>query len=84
MKHILKLKHIFWEDIKNGNKNFEVRNCTDRCFNKGDTIQFQLSYDEYSYNEDAEEELFEITYVLSSWGIKEGYVAFGIKEIKDE
>ena len=31
-----------------------------------------------------EEREYEITYVLSGWGIKEDYVVFGIKEIKQK
>ena len=27
---------------------------------------------------------YEITYVISGWGLKEGYVAFGIKPVEDE
>ena len=28
--------------------------------------------------------IFEITFVISGWGLKNGYVAFGIKEAQDE
>lgn len=31
---------------------------------------------------DIDKKRYEITYVLSGWGIKENYVVFGIKEVE--
>lgn len=80
MKHELKLKECFADAVLSGEKSFEVRNTADRVFQKGDTVEFTV-VDEYGLMLPHPLDLvtFEITYVLSGWGLKEGYVAFGIK-----
>ena len=68
-----------------GQKSFEIR-LNDRDYQKGDLVKFKVvdsigtSYMLHRLNK----ELFEITYVLSGWGLKEGYVAFSIKKIEKE
>lgn len=37
MKHILKVKQPYFDELHNGNKTFEIR-INDRAFQKGDTI----------------------------------------------
>lgn len=77
--HKIKLKREFADDVLCGNKCFEVRE-NDRGYQKGDLIQFKVvdSMTIPQYHE-LNEVIFEITYVLSGWGIKDGYVVFGIR-----
>jgi len=79
-EHRIKILKDFANAIFDGDKNFEVRE-NDRGYQKGDTVYFDV------INKNGSEEIhpirstpYEITYVLSGWGLKEGYVAFGIKE----
>lgn len=75
--HNLKLQEEFWDAVMSGDKCFEVRN-NDRGFQKGDTVAFVKCANNgivLPHNQN----LFEITYILSGWGIKDGYVVFGIK-----
>ncbi len=60
-----------------GDKCFEVRE-NDRGYQKGDLVQFE-PYDPYKLitHHPIKEKTYMITYVLSGWGIKNGYVAFG-------
>lgn len=81
--HRLKLREEFADAVEDGTKNFEIRE-NDRGFQKGDLVQFRvvtaLGTHIRMYG-DLEEKLYEITYVLGGWGIKNGYVVFGIKEV---
>lgn len=82
MIHELKIKESFAGAILRGEKNFEVR-WNDRGFQKGDKIVFTV-IDNINIPHVAHplmDKAYEITYVLSGWGIKEGYVVFGIKDI---
>jgi hypothetical protein len=60
----------------NGDKCFELRD-NDRGFQKGDYVIFHkvssAGSDLQVYSP-----IFLITYVLNGWGLKDGYVAFGI------
>lgn len=85
--HELKLQQRFVDPILDKEKQFEIRN-NDRCFQKGDRVQFHVVYNdgsELSYRSDKirdfEFRKFEITYVISGWGLKNGYVVFGFKEV---
>lgn len=80
MIHELKIDENFTDAIISGDKNFEIR-YNDRGYQKGDIIKFSPvssvgSCDTLNplYNA-----LYEITYVLNGWGLKEGYVVLGIK-----
>ena len=79
MIHTIKLREDFVDAILNGDKTFEVR-LNDRGYQKGDTVKFSVvtafGFGFYHPVNDIE---FEITYVLSGWGLKEGYVAFAIR-----
>lgn len=81
MFHELKLKLAFIKPIYNGEKTFEVRK-NDRGFQKGDRIRFK-AVDELGLHmrTKLDEMEFEITYVLSGWGLEPGFVAFGIKPL---
>lgn len=81
MIHNIKLREEFANAVFSGEKNFEVR-WNNRGYQKGDEIRFRV-VDKMGIR--IEHELsgdgvaYEITYVLSGWGIKEGYVVFGIR-----
>ena len=54
-------------------------------YSTGDKIIFQAVKEGAMFmlnvSHPIKDKVYEITYVLSSWGLKEGYVAFGIKEV---
>lgn len=80
--HFLKLNAAFAGAVWLGKKPFEVR-FNDRGYQPGDTVRFivvddsgtELDHPLNHYD-------FEITYVLSGWGLKEGYVAFAMRRKK--
>lgn len=82
--HKIKIREEFADDVFSGNKCFEVRE-NDRGYQKGDLIQFEtvesMGLTRYHKLNDVK---FEITYVLSGWGIKNGYVAFGIRRTDND
>lgn len=82
MTHTIKLEEQFCDVVLNGDKRFEIR-YNDRVYQKGDHVKFisvaKTGLRTYHVIDSRE---YEITYVLSGWGIKEGYVAFGIKEVE--
>lgn len=83
--HELKLRAEFADAVEDGTKNFEIR-VNDRGFQKGDLVQFKVISalgTHMSMYWELEEKIYEITYVLSGWGLKDGYVAFGIKEVAE-
>ena len=83
MTHNIKIRESFANAVDTGEKTFEVRK-NDRGYQKGDTIKFTVLYD-YDGCEMIDHPLskkkYEITYVLSGWGIEDGYVVFGIKQV---
>lgn len=84
--HTLKLRVEFADAVEDGTKNFEIRE-NDRGFQKGDLVQFRVVTalgTHISMYGELEEKLYEITYVLSGWGLKNGYVVFGIKEVIED
>lgn len=80
MTHEIKLAYAFQEAVLNGEKCFEVR-YNDRGYQKGDYVKFKVQ-DRKNCKEPLDDKVFEITYVLSGWGIKEDYVVFGIRPYK--
>ena len=84
MIHRIKLRDEFADAVYNGEKSFEIRN-NDRGYQKGDTVIFRvidnlgltINYHPLNGVE------FEITYVLSGWGLRENTVAFAIKRKKE-
>ena len=86
MIHELKLQEQFCQDKVDGNKPFEIR-FNDRNFQKGDKVKYtaidSLGIRIYRYSQ-LEERTYEITCVIGAWGLKEGYVVFGEREIKEE
>lgn len=87
MRHTLKIQEQFADAIVSGDKMFEVRK-NERAYQKGDTVQF-TAYDgtgvwaNIVVGHDINHTPYEITYVLSGWGIEAGYVVFGIREVND-
>lgn len=88
--HKLKLNIEFCDAVLSGDKNFEVRK-NDRGFQTGDLIKFIPTDGTFYQNFDGVERehavheisecTYKITYILSGWGIKNGYVVMGIKEV---
>ena len=84
MIHELKIFKSFADAIISGDKTFEVRH-NDRGFQKGDKVRFKVEdLQEKREDHPISEKLYEITYVLNSWGINEGFVVFSIKEAADD
>lgn len=84
MIHELKILKSFADAIISGDKTFEVRH-NDRGFQKGDKVHFKVEDPpEKRENHPISKKLYEITYVLNSWGINEGFVVFSIKEAADD
>ena len=86
-RHILKLNERFAGEVLKGRKRFEVR-FNDHCFQRGDEVKFRI-VDDYGgpvkneIAEELEDRLYRITFVVSGYGLKEGYVAFGFEEIEE-
>ncbi len=76
--HNLKLREEFADAVYNGEKTFEIR-LNDRGYQKGDRVTFTVIDANGSKREHPLNEIeFKISYVLNGWGLKNGYVAFGI------
>lgn len=86
MLHRIKLSEDFAEAVLNGDKPFEIRK-NDRGYQKGDTVVFRVvERDNPAFEVAASPlngRLFEITYVISGWGLQDGYVAFGIRRLEN-
>lgn len=87
--HKIKIEEHFADAIVSGEKTFEVRK-NDRNYQKGDIVEFIATTKSQSgmwTYEDKYHEIagrtYEITYVLSGWGLKDGYVCFSIKEVSE-
>ena len=80
--HRIKILESFADAVYGGDKTFEVRK-NDRGYQKGDIVEFVVLYAdgcEYS-GHPLSNKRYEITYVLSGWGIEDGYCVFGIKPV---
>lgn len=78
--HNLKILNDFADAVVAGDKTFEIRE-NDRGFQKGDFIKFQaMETSSFKKQHLINDKLYEITFVLNGWGLKNGYVALGIKE----
>ena len=78
MTHRIKIQDVFADAVMSGQKTFEVRR-NDRNYQRGDHVVFTAVVNGKKINHPINKEQYEITYVLSGWGLKDGYVAFGIK-----
>lgn len=83
MMHKIKIQKSFADAIMDGRKTFEIR-FNDRGYQSGDQISFEVvdSSMFVSFHK-IKERIFEITYVLSGYGLKDNYVVFGIKPYKE-
>lgn len=85
MVHAIKIRESFADAVNRGDKTFEVRK-NDRGYQKGDTVRFIVLYDSDGcemVSHPLMKKEYEITYVLSGWGIEDGYCVFGIKPVTD-
>ena len=80
--HNLKLNINFCDDVMTGVKTFEIRK-NDRNFKVGDHIRFvPIKGCSVSTKHLISEKEYEITYIINGWGLKKGYVALAINEVK--
>lgn len=77
--HNIKLEYDFCDSVCIGEKPFEIRN-NDREYQKGDKIRFQAVRNGLEAHHPINQKIYDITYVLSGWGLQDGYVALGIRE----
>ena len=90
IEHVLKTFPVYFDAIKRGEKNFDVRR-DDRGFQKGDVLVFQRLNDEFAeWRVDTDldgnvrhEIRKRIAYVLTGGqlGIEPGYVVMALKDI---
>lgn len=87
--HKIKLRKEFCDDVMEGKKRFEVR-YNDRGYQTGDFVQFIATDGFYAedlvtheckelYTHPINDVIWKITYIINGWGLKNGYVAFGIE-----
>jgi len=82
--HEIKLNEEFADTVLSGDKCFEIR-YNDRGYQKGDIVKFKVvDYCGCETVHILNDIPFEITYVLNGWGLKEDFVAFGIKRISED
>ena len=88
-EHVLKTWPVYFDAIKRGDKNFEVRR-DDRGFQKGDILVLQRTDPERNLKVDLDyrgavkhELRKRITYVLTGgqFGIEPGFVVLGLSDI---
>lgn len=77
--HDLKILNYFADSVFTGNKTFEIRK-NDRGYQKGDYIRFFAVDEQHRESfHPIEQDLYKIIYVISGFGLKNGYVALGIQ-----
>lgn len=84
MTHEIKLLEEFCEAVETCHKTFEIR-LNDRNYSAGDFVIFvpwNAKTNKKSENfKKLSQTVYEITYVLSGWGIQDGYVVFSIEPL---
>lgn len=83
--HELIINEEFCDAIVSGDRNFDIQQ-NDRGYQKGDHIIFRPRITNpyrAHLTHDIERKEYEITYVLSGWGLEQGYVVFGFKEVNE-
>ena len=80
--HNIKILKEFANAVYEGTKTFEVRK-NDRDYKIKDIVIFTVVDSDGNFISDhpLNDKHYEITYILSGWGVEEGYVVFGIKPI---
>lgn len=80
MTHKIKLYNEYCDAVLRGDKTFEVR-WDDRNYKRGDLIKFiPVASGGLPIEHPIKNKTYEITYVLSGWGINKGYCVFSIKK----
>lgn len=78
--HRLKILDSFANDVLDGSKSFELR-YNDRNYQRGDYVKFVVvDEDGDRQTHPLNDVLFRVVYVLGGWGLKDGYVALGLKK----
>lgn len=77
--HEIKLDIAFCDAVLSGIKTFEIRR-NDRGYEKGDHIKFLPIDNGVMTVHNISKKEYEITYILSGWGLKDDYVVLAIKE----
>ncbi|MBE5932961.1 MAG: DUF3850 domain-containing protein [Lachnospiraceae bacterium] len=82
--HKIKIQRQFADAVQFGYKKFEIRK-NDRNYQEGDILRFTCIDDKGNQvYHPINIRQYKITYMLNGWGLKKGYVAFGIEEIKED
>ena len=83
MIHELKILKNYATAKLNGDKLFEIRDNSDRGFQKGDKVKY-TAVDNLGCKiyHDINDKMYEITYV-TSYAQKDGYVVFGEREVEE-
>jgi hypothetical protein len=79
MTHALKTWPEFFIQIESGEKNFEIRK-NDRPFGVGDKLLLQ-EYEPDSKTYTGNEIIKRITCIVTSFGVKKGWVILGIDDV---
>ena len=85
MTHHIKLEMPFCDHVLTGRKRFEIR-YNNRDYRVGDYIVF-IPVDpetKHKVQHAVEARKYRITYLISGWGLEDGYVVFGIEEVNNE
>ena len=77
--HVLKVKTEFFAELVTGRKTCEIRH-NDRDFQKGDTVVLCENNGVFT----GKELRYEVTHVLSGWGLQENYVALSLGPIASQ
>ena len=87
-EHVLKTDHVVFQDVLDGNKTFEIR-FNDRDYQVGDLVilkETEFTGEQVRSGQPlvytGREIQKRISYVLSSYGLHEGWVILGIQDIK--
>lgn len=85
MIHNLKIKECFADAIVAGDKAFEIRRNDDRGFQKGDIVKFSV-LDRLGVHRmhDIDRNEYEITYVMSGYGLEKDWVVFGFRKWRSD
>lgn len=70
--HRLKIDDVFLDALLDGSKTFEIR-YNDRGYQCGDSLEF------FAYGNRI---VFDVTYVLSGHGLRDGFVCLGVKQFQ--
>lgn len=81
--HYIKLRFEYAGAVLCGDKNFEIR-YNDRGYQKGDLVRFSVVDEEGNrMNHELNHAMFEISYLVHGYGLKDDWCVFGIKKISD-